>query len=250
MMSTQFEGKTVIVTGGNSGIGQATAVAFASAGAKVIVTGRRQAAVDETARLHPGIVGLVADVTLPSDAKRVAATAIEVGGGVDVLVNNAGIAQFEPLADLSIENSRSQFETNVIGLIAVSQAALGSLLERKGSIVNISSVVGNDPLEGASVYSATKAAVNALTKAWAKELAGSGVRVNAIAPGPIDTPIFGKSGLPEEQIEAFKTDISGRVPLGRIGRASEVAEWVLHLASPSATWITGQIFGVDGGLGA
>jgi NAD(P)-dependent dehydrogenase (short-subunit alcohol dehydrogenase family) len=249
-MASQFEGKTVIVTGGNSGIGQATAVAFAAAGAKVIVTGRRKEAVDSTAKLHEGIVGVVADVNSPDDARLVVEAAIKAGGGVDILVNNAGIAKFESLAELSISNSREQFETNVIGLITISQAALASLTERKGVIVNISSIVGSNPSAGGSVYSATKAAVNALTRAWAKELAPIGVRVNAVAPGPINTPIFGKTGMTDEQITGFKNNVTERVPLGRIGEPEEVAEWVLHVSSPSASWITGQIIGVDGGLAA
>ncbi len=249
-MANQFVGKTVIVTGGNSGIGQATAVAFAEAGATVIVTGRRQAAVEETEKLHKGIVGVVADVNSPSDAKRVVAKAIEIGGGVDVLVNNAGIGVFAPLSAVTEETSQAQFGTNVLGLISISQAALSSLTERKGSIVNITSVVGSRPMAGGSVYSATKAAVNALTIAWAKELASSGVRVNAVAPGPIETPIFEKTGMTAEQIAGFKAGVTASVPLGRIGESPEVAEWVLHLASPTATWITGQIVGVDGGLGA
>ncbi|HEY3331920.1 MAG TPA: SDR family oxidoreductase [Capsulimonadaceae bacterium] len=249
-MASRFEGKTVVVTGGNSGIGQATAVAFAEEGAKVIITGRRQSALDETQQLHANIVGVVADVQKPSDAKRVVDKAVEVGGGIDVLVNNAGIGVFAPLSAVTEETSQSQFGTNVLGLISISQAALESLTARKGSIVNITSVVGTKPMAGGSVYSATKAAVNALTIAWAKELAPNGVRVNAVAPGPIDTPIFEKTGLTAEQIAGFKANIISSVPLGRIGESPEVAEWVLNLASPTATWITGQIIGVDGGLGA
>jgi NAD(P)-dependent dehydrogenase (short-subunit alcohol dehydrogenase family) len=249
-MSDQFAGKTVIVTGGNSGIGQATAVAFAEAGAKVIVTGRRQSAVEETEKLHPGIVGVVADVNSPGDASRVVEKAVEVGGGVDVLVNNAGIGIFEALANVTAEAAQSQFSTNVLGLIGITHAALPALTERRGSIVNITSVVGARPMAGGSVYSATKAAVNALTLAWAKELAPSGVRVNAIAPGPIETPIFEKTGMTAEQIAGFKANVTQAVPLGRIGESPEVAEWVLNVSSPSAVWITGQIIGVDGGMSA
>jgi len=249
-MAERFAGKTVVVTGGNSGIGQATAVAFAKEGARVIVTGRRREALEETERLHPAIVGVVADVQSPSDARLVVEKAVEIGGGIDVLVNNAGVAQFELLADLSIDRSQQMFSINVLGLIGLTQTALASLTQRKGSIVNISSVVGNQPAAGASVYSATKAAVNALTRAWAVELAGTGVRVNAVAPGPVETPIFGKTGMTDEQLQATIARLTATVPIGRIGAPDEIATWVLHLADPSAAWVTGQIIGVDGGKSA
>jgi NAD(P)-dependent dehydrogenase (short-subunit alcohol dehydrogenase family) len=224
-------------------------LAFANEGANVIVTGRRQGAVDETARLHSRITGMVADVQSASDARAVALKAIEVGGGLDVLVNNAGIAVFAPIAATSPEDVQNQFATNVLGLITVTQAALPALTERKGVIVNIGSVVGHQATPGASVYAATKAAVESLTRSWAVELAPSGVRVNAVAPGPIETPIFDKTGYSEEEIAGFKAQLTASVPLGRIGEPEEVAQWVLHLADPSATWITGQVFGVDGGRG-
>jgi NAD(P)-dependent dehydrogenase (short-subunit alcohol dehydrogenase family) len=246
-MAARFDGKTVIVTGGNSGIGQAIAVAFAREGAKVIVTGRRQDAVDETTRLHANISGIVADVQSEPDAKRVVEAALEVGGGLDVLVNNAGIANFSPLATVDLKSSQQIFGINVLGLLTVSKVALEPLIASKGVIINISSVAGHGARAGGSVYAASKAAVNSFTLSWAAELASQGVRVNAVAPGPIDTPIFGKIGASAAEIEGIKEQIVASVPLGRIGQPEEVAQWTLHLADPAAAWITGQVIGVDGG---
>lgn len=248
-MGTRFEGKTVIVTGGNSGIGEATAVAFAREGARVIVTGRRSDAVAATEALHPNITGVVADVQSDADAHRVVGKAVGFGG-LDVLVNNAGIGIFEPLAALDPEHTQSQFGINVLGLMTFTHAALGALAASKGSIVNISSVVGNAATPGGSAYAATKAAVNSLTRSWAVELASQGVRVNAVAPGPVETPIFGKTGMSEQEIKAFKSSIVESVPLARIGQPEEIAYWVLNVADPAAGWVTGQIIGVDGGKSA
>ena len=249
-MENRFEGKTVVVTGGNSGIGQATAVAFAQEGARVIVTGRRRDALDETERLHPSIVGVVADVQSARDAQRVVDKAVEVGGALDILVNNAGVAAFEPVTSLNPETSQELFSINVLGLITFTSAALPALTASKGSIVNISSVVGSHTFAGASVYSATKAAVNSLTRTWAVELAPVGVRVNAVAPGPVETPIFYKGGIPADQIAATKEHLAAGVPVGRLGTPDDVAQWVLHVADPRAAWFTGQVVGIDGGKGA
>ena len=247
-MAKAFEGKVVLVTGANSGIGEAIAVAFQQAGAIVFGMARRQEAFEAARARHPEIHWLRADV---ADAKQVGAAiegAVREAGRLDVVVNNAGLFQFAPLEQSSEELIRRQFETNVYGTTFVAQAALPALRASRGAIVNISSAAGHKPVPSGSHYAATKAAVESLTRSWALELAPQGIRVNAIAPGPVDTPGFDKSGIPAETLGEVKNAFVKQVPLGRMGNAEEVARWVLAIADPSATWVTGQILSVDGGM--
>jgi len=242
-----FEGKTVLVTGGNSGIGEGIALQFANAGAKVVITGRRAEAVEATTKLHDNIQGYVGDVSIPEQAHGAVAAAAAATGQLDILVNNAGIYGVTPVDGESNEIIRSLYDINVLGLTFVTQAAVPYLKASKGSIVNISSVVARYPSPGTSHYAATKAAVDSLTRSWAVELAESGVRVNAVSPGPVETPIFGKLGFSDEQISGFKTGMIGKLLVPRLGTPDDIAGWVLHVASPQSAWVTGQIFSVDGG---
>lgn len=247
-MQHSFDDKMVLVTGGNSGIGQATAQAFAQAGATVLVTGRRPQALEETIKLHSNIHGVAADVQKEADAQAAVAKAIEIKGRLDVLVNNAGVFAMAPLEAVTAEQMLDLFATNVFGVTHVSKAALPHLKQSRGVIINISSAAGHTPAPQMSHYAASKAAVESLTRSWALELAPTGVRVNSVAPGPVDTPIFGKGGLSPEGIDQAKKQMTAMVPLGRMGNAAEIAAWVLSLADPDVAWVTGQVLSVDGGM--
>jgi NAD(P)-dependent dehydrogenase (short-subunit alcohol dehydrogenase family) len=247
-MAKSFEGKVVLVTGANSGIGEAIAVAFEKAGATVFGLGRRAEALESARARHPGIRWLRADVAKAKEVQAAVESAVREAGRLDVVVNNAGIFQFAPLAESGEEMIRRQFETNVYGTTFVAQASLPALRASRGAIVNIGSAAGHKPVPGGAIYGATKAAVESLTRSWALELAPQGIRVNAIASGPVDTPGFEKSEIPAEQLPAVKESFKKQVPLGRMGTAEEVAQWVVAISDPATTWVTGQVFSVDGGM--
>ncbi len=143
---------------------------------------------------------------------------------------------------------RAQFSINVVGPILAVQAALPALKASRGAILNISSAAGHRPTPGASVYASTKAAIESLTQSWAVELAPHGVRVNAVAPGPVDTPVFGKIGVPPEMIPAVKDSFAKQVPLGRLAAIDEIVHWIVAMGNPGVTWMTGQILSIDGGM--
>ncbi|MEV0457341.1 SDR family NAD(P)-dependent oxidoreductase [Catellatospora methionotrophica] len=243
-----FADRVVIVTGAGSGIGRATALAFAEHGAHVLGVGRRAQALAETARLHPGVVPLAIDVRAPHAADAIAQAAADRWGRIDVLVNNAGITALIPLAQATAAQITDLFEVNVTAPSLLATACLPLLREHRGSIVNVSSTYGRRPLAGASHYAATKAAVEQLTRSWALELAADGIRVNAVAPGPTESEALGAAGLSAELLAQVKKQEAASIPLGRRGEPHEVATWILRLADPGAVWLTGQILAVDGGL--
>ncbi len=250
MSARMLESKVALVTGGSTGIGRAVALELAQAGAQVMVTGRHEDQLRETATQHSGITWVVADVARLTDA---ATTLEEVRcrhQRLDILVNNAGIAPVAPISDATPEHVRQIFDVNVVGLIEVTRHALPLLREARGTIVNVASVAADQPFANMSVYSASKAAVLALTRAWAQELAAEGVRVNVVSPGPIETPILGKTGLPQEQLDEIGSGIVNQVPLGRFGKPEEVASVVGFLASPQSSFVTGAQYAVGGGIEA
>jgi NAD(P)-dependent dehydrogenase (short-subunit alcohol dehydrogenase family) len=247
-MSRAFEGKVAVVTGANSGIGEAAAVALAEAGATVFGLARRDDALTAARARHPRIRWLRADVTNEAEVTATIETAARDGGRIDVLVNNAGSGTFTLLEQSTAAAIRSQFEVNVFGLTYATRAALTALKASRGSVVNIGSAAGHKPMPGGAHYGATKAAVESLTRSWAVELAPFGIRVNTIAPGPTDTPVFEKLGLPKEAIATAKAEFVKQVPLGRIARPEEIAHWIVALSDPGVTWVTGQVLSIDGGM--
>jgi len=250
MTSNTFESNVALVTGASTGIGRAVALQLANAGAKVVITGRHEAALRESAAQHPAISFVVADVAQAADAARTVEEVKLRHGRLDVLVNNAGIAPVAPLSDASPDHVHEVFDTNVHGLIELTRQALPLLRQSRGSIVNVASVVADQPFPNMSVYAASKAAVLALTRAWAQELAVDGVRVNAVSPGPIATPIFGKMGLGKEQLDGMAAGILGSIPLKRFGKPEEVANVVGFLASAESSFVTGAQYAVGGGIEA
>jgi NAD(P)-dependent dehydrogenase (short-subunit alcohol dehydrogenase family) len=251
-MTHSFENRVVLITGGSTGIGAAAANLFARAGAKVFVTGRHEKTLRESAAQHANISYIVSDVSKPSDAARAIDEVKSKAGRLDVLVNNAGIFEIAPLADASIDHVRKTLDINVAGLIETTRVALPLLRQSKGAIVNIASVVADQPFANMSVYCASKAAVLALTRAWAQELAADGVRVNAVSPGPIETPIFTpeKVGISPADMEALGGAILGLVPTKRFGKPGEVAEVIAFLASGGASFVNGAQYTVGGGIEA
>ena len=244
-----LEGKVAVITGGSSGIGLATAKLFQQAGARVAISGRNQQALDAAAKeLGNGIVTVRADAGKVPDTEALFAAVTGKLGRIDVLFANAGVAKFAPVGDVSEAFYDEIFDINVKGVFFTLQKAI-PFLNDKASIILNTSVVNQTGLPNTSVYAASKAAVRSLARTLAAELAGRGIRVNVVSPGPIETPIFGKMGLPKEALDAFATNIISQIPLKRFGQPEEVAQTALFLASDASSYITGVEVNVDGGLG-
>jgi NAD(P)-dependent dehydrogenase (short-subunit alcohol dehydrogenase family) len=245
--SRPFEGMVALVTGGGSGIGQETAVALAVAGAEVVIAGRRADALERTAAKQSSIRTVSGDVV--SDAKRIVEAAVASAGRLDVLVNNAGAVRLTPLGQTEFEIAEALWRTNVLGPTLLVEFALAHLEQTRGAIVNVSSTFGHKPAPTISQYGASKAALEHLTRSWALELAERGIRVNAVAPGPTESEALERAGLTADDIEAVKEKERRKIPLRRRGEPADVARWIVALADPAATWITGEVIGVDGGFG-
>jgi NAD(P)-dependent dehydrogenase (short-subunit alcohol dehydrogenase family) len=245
----RLEGKVAVITGGNSGIGLATAQRFADEGAHVFITGRRQNELDAAVRqIGKQATGVQGDVSNLADLDRLYATVKREKGRIDVVFANAGGGDaLVPLGAISEELFDTTFSRNVKGLLFTVQKALPLLLDG-GSIILNASIAASKGMPGMSVYSATKAAVRSFARGWTVDLKARKIRVNAISPGPIDTPGVKSLGLTEAQLEQFKTDILGAVPLARMGRADEIASAALFLASDDSSYVTGIELFVDGGM--
>jgi NAD(P)-dependent dehydrogenase (short-subunit alcohol dehydrogenase family) len=245
----RLEGKVAVVTGGNSGIGLATAKRLQEEGARVAISGRSQKTLDEAVKtLGNGLIAVQADVAKLADLDKLYAEVLRRLGKIDVLFVNAGVAKFAPLAETPESLYDEQFDINIKGAYFTIQKAL-PLLNDGASIILNTSVVDSKGTPGASAYAATKAALRSLARTAAAELVGRGIRVNTVAPGPIVTPIFGRTGLPQEAIDGFAKEILATVPMKRFGQPEEVAAAVAFLASQDASYITGVEINVDGGLG-
>lgn len=239
---------TALITGGSSGIGAACALRLAEDGYRVLITGRHEKSLKQSSTRHDNIDYIVADITRTSDVEAMAEEAEKRLGHLDVLVNNAGIAPMLAFEQTTLEDVDRVFATNVRGLIHVSQACLPLLKKSKGCIVNISSIVGARPMSPMFIYSASKAAVDNMTRSMARDLVEYGIRVNAVSPGPIETPIFDKMDLSAEEKSATTEQIASMVPMARFGQVGEVANIVAFLASDKATYVTGANYSVDGGM--
>lgn len=246
----KLDNKIALITGGSTGIGQATALAFATEGAKVLITGRNEETLKDTAAQHENISYLIADISNPADSAKTIEHVTQTYGALDILINNAGVALFSPLEYSSLEHFDVQFNINVRGLYEITRLALPLLEKSKGVILSTASGVAVSPMANGGAYSATKAAVVALTKSWAKELAPKGIRVNVVSPGPIETPIFGKTGLPEEQLAEMSKTIAEQIPLQKFGQPGDIANAFVYLASDDASFVTGTQLIVDGGFTA
>src|SRR5271163_4654117 len=253
-MSTQtsgrkLAGKVAVVTGASKGIGASIAKYLAAEGAAVVVNyasskSGADKVVAEITNAGGKAVAVQGDVSKKADITRLFAEAKKVFGQLDILVNNAGVYEFGPLENVTEEHFHKQFNLNVLGLLLTTQEAVKHFTSAGGSIVNISSVVGRYPLPGASVYSATKAAVDAITKSLAKELGPKKIRVNSLNPGMIETEGLHAAGFLEGD---FRKHIETQTPLGRIGQPDDTAKVAVFLASDDSGWVTGETLLVSGG---
>ena len=251
MNEKQFTGKVAFVTGATSGIGQACALAFAEAGAKVVCVGRKEDALKELEQKlrETGTEPLTirADLAREDKAERAVRHAVEVFGGLDVLVNAAGHITSGTIEDTSLAAWDDMMNVNVRATFVLMQKAMPSLIARRGNVVNISSVTGLRAFPGVLAYCVSKAALDQLTRCASLELAAKGVRVNAVNPGVVVTQIHKRGGMSEEAYAAFLEHSKSTHPLGRTGRPEEIASLVLYLASDAASWITGATYSIDGG---
>ena len=251
-MSQRLTGKVAVVTGASKGIGAAIAKHLADEGAAVVVNyasskGGADLVVAEITGKGGRAVAVQADVARPADIRRLFAEAKKAFGRLDVLVNNAGIYQFAPLEEVTPEHFHKLFDLNVLGLILTTQEAARHFGPDGGSVVNISSVVSTSAPPNASVYSATKAAVDAVTRSLARELGPRNIRVNAINPGMVETEGTTSAGITAGESDLRK-QMESQTPLGRIGRPSDIAPAAVFLASSDSAWIAGETLYISGGF--
>jgi NAD(P)-dependent dehydrogenase (short-subunit alcohol dehydrogenase family) len=244
----RLDGKTALITGANSGIGFASARHFISEGARVAITGRRAGAVEKAVReLGPGASGMVADAGKIEDIDPLIKKVKKLYGSLDILFLNAGIARSATIDKQDEATFDELFNVHVKGPYFTVQKAL-PLLKEGSSIIFTTSVGDVKGVPGFGVYSAAKAALRSFTRTLAAELAPRGIRVNSLSPGPIETPIFGKLGLEQKEIDEFQKNIGAMVPLGRFGTADEIATVAVFLASGDSSYITGSEITADGGM--
>ncbi|MBX5485423.1 MAG: SDR family oxidoreductase [Mycolicibacterium hassiacum] len=235
-----------LVTGGGTGIGAAAAKLLAAKGLDVAVVGRRAELLEAVrAELGGNAIAIVADVGEPDAPQRIVEEVLRAFGRLDVLVNNAAVIQNGPLESFTREVFEQHYAVNVAGPFFLVAAALPALrASPDAAVVNVSSSVASMVKPGSMLYGSTKAALEYLTRAWAYELAADRIRVNCVAPGPVDTPIHATY---TDDLEATYADLARRVPLGRMGHVDDVAAWIWFLVAPETAWTTGNVIHVDGG---
>ncbi len=244
----KLQNKVAIITGANSGIGLATAKLYLKEGAKVVLSGRRQEALDEVAKeLNGDFITVLADVSIAADNVRLIEAATQHYGAIDILFLNAGIAKPIPASEITEAHIDEIFNINVKGPILAIKAALPSIKDG-GTILFTNSVVHQKGFEGLGIYSASKGALRAYSRVLTSELKSRKIRVNSIAPGPIETPLYGKMDLPMDVVQEMGKGFAAQVPLGRFGSSEEIANAALFLASDEASYINGVELEVDGGL--
>jgi len=250
-MDKEFTNRTLLITGATSGIGKATALRFARAGASVAAVGRDEAALirlkKELDSSGGQFLGIRADLSLEKEAEMVVSKTAEHFEGIDVLVNAAGHISTGTIDSTSLEAWDAMLQINLRAPFILMQRALPAIIARRGNIVNVSSVTGLRAFPGVLAYCVSKAGLDQLTRCAALELAGRGVRVNAVNPGVVVTEIHKRGGMTEEQYDAFLEHSKTTHPLGRVGQAAEIAELIFFLASDRASWITGATYSIDGG---
>lgn len=245
---TSLNGKVAVITGGNSGIGFASAKLFAGQGAQVVITGRRQDALDDAVRaIGPAATAIRGDVADPAHHRAVADLVRERFGGADIYMANAGVNTITPSGAVSEAEYDGQFGINARGTFFGVQA-IGPALRDGGSIILVGSLASDKVLEGHAVYAGTKAAIGAFARSWALEFRDRRIRVNMLSPGPTETEILGKLGVAPEERGAFAETMAGAIPLGRLGRPEELARAALFLASNASSFVTGINLRVDGGM--
>jgi len=250
-MDKEFAEKSVLVTGATSGIGRATAIRFAQEGASIAGVGRDEAALleleNELRRAGTQFLAIKADLLSEEEAELAVSRTSAHFGGIDILVNAAGHIANGTIENTSLPAWESMLGINLRAPFILMQKALPTIIERRGNIVNVSSVTGLRAFPGVLAYCVSKAGLDQLTRCAALELAAKGVRVNAVNPGVVVTEIHKRGGMTEEQYDAFLEHSKSTHPLGRVGQASEIAELIVFLASDRASWITGATYSIDGG---
>ncbi|SKD10337.1 NAD(P)-dependent dehydrogenase, short-chain alcohol dehydrogenase family [Chitinophaga ginsengisegetis] len=242
----QLQNKTAVITGGNSGIGYATAADFLAKGAKVLITGRKPEAVQQAvAALGGEIDSFIADQGKINDSQKLAEYVRDRYGKIDILFVNAGVAAFASFADVTEASFDTVMDINLKGAFFTVQHLL-PLINEGGTIILLSSVNALAGMPGAVVYSASKAGLNSLGRTLSRELASRKIRVNIVNPGPVATPILEKAGIPKEAIS--EEQLAKALPIGRIGQPEEIAKLVSFLASDDASFITGAEYNIDGGI--
>ena len=245
---TRLNGKTALITGGTTGIGLATAKLFLQEGARIAIVGQDEARVAEAAKtLGPSAIALRATVASADDMARVANRLKAEFGHLDVVFANAGIAQPMAFTDIDDANIEEQIGVNFKGVIYTVQKML-PLLNNPSSVILTSTTMIEQGVSGMSIYTATKAAVRSLARTLSAELISRGIRVNAISPGLIETPIYGKLGLPAEAVKEWAGELITKVPAARFGQAEEVAKAVLFMASDDSSYMVGENLLFDGGM--